>query len=101
MSDLLTITKSELKSLMDSKKPFQLLDVREPQEHILSSIPGDILIPLAELSKRAQTELDPTKPLVIYCAHGVRSLGAAHALKSLGFKDVRSLQGGIAQFYEN
>jgi len=101
MNDQITITRAELKDLLASKEPFTLLDVREVSEHILSSIPGDVLIPLGELSKRAPTELDPTKPLVIYCAHGVRSLGAAHALKSLGFKNVRSLIGGISQYFEN
>lgn len=101
MNDPISITKSELKSLIDSKADFVLLDVREPAEHVMSSIPGDVLIPLSELKQRAEKELNPEKQTIVYCAHGVRSLNAAGYLKSIGFKNVRSLTGGIAQYFQH
>ena len=76
-----------------------LLDVREPEEFAQSRIEGCKLIPLDELQIRAN-ELNPEDNIVIYCAHGVRSLYALRALQMLGFKKLRSLDGGIAAFEE-
>lgn len=97
--DELTISCEEFAAMRDTSgrlSGFTLLDVREPEEHIESAIPGDVLIPQGELWERAPRELDRTKPLIVYCAHGIRSLHAALALKQLGFEQVRSLSGGIA-----
>jgi rhodanese-related sulfurtransferase len=44
---------------------------------------------------RAAKELDPGKPLLVYCRSGRRSAEAAAALVKLGFADVRNLEGGI------
>ena len=75
-----------------------LVDVREPEEHELVSIPGSLLIPLGELSTRAPLELNPQDSIVLYCAHGVRSLYAVRILQTLGFEKLKSLQGGIEEW---
>ena len=72
----------------------QVLDVRERWEYDLARIPGAILIPLGELADRAG-ELDPDRPLVAYCHHGMRSLQALQYLQRVGFTDVAHLRGGI------
>ena len=72
----------------------QRLDVREPWEHALASIPGSVLIPLGELEARAG-ELDPGRPVAAYCHHGVRSLHALRILRERGFTDLAHLAGGI------
>jgi rhodanese-related sulfurtransferase len=99
------ITSSELKSILtaDSGKGAKsvfLLDVREPEEFEESRIEGCTLIPLGELMMRAPKELDPEANIVVYCAHGVRSMHALMGLKQLGFEKVRSLEGGIAHWFE-
>ena len=72
----------------------QILDVREPWEYELAFIPGAVLIPLGELVDRVG-ELDPDRPVAVYCHHGMRSLQALRFLKSIGFGDIAHLSGGI------
>ena len=95
----LIIRSDELRSILEKDaSKIVLLDVREPEEHAEAKIGGEVLIPLGELSKRAQAELDSSKEIIVYCAHGVRSLHAVMGLKSMGFDRCRSLQGGIADY---
>jgi rhodanese-related sulfurtransferase len=47
------------------------------------------------LAERA-SELDPSRPVVVYCAGGYRSMIASSLLSSRGFTDVSDLLGGFA-----
>jgi len=95
------ITSSELKSILATKSEFVfLLDVREQEEFDESHLEGCTLIPLGELMMRAPRELNPEDNIVVYCAHGVRSMHALMGLKQLGFEKVRSLEGGLAHWFE-
>ncbi len=91
------ITPEELKSQLGN---VILVDVREPDEHAEAHIAGCTLIPLDEISGRAEAELKKEDDIVLYCAHGVRSMHALMALRMLGFEKLRSLEGGIAQWLE-
>jgi sulfur-carrier protein adenylyltransferase/sulfurtransferase len=71
-----------------------LLDVREPHEHQIARIEGATLIPLRSLPARFR-ELDPARPVIVYCHHGVRSLRAAELLRGSGFAGATSMRGGI------
>ncbi len=51
---------------------YTLLDVREPWEVELVSLPGATVIPLGSLPMRLG-EIDPSKPVIAYCHHGTRS----------------------------
>lgn len=82
-----------LEALREAEGPL-LLDVRTPDEHRSHRIPGATLLPLQELAARAH-ELDPDRPTIVYCEHGVRSVHACIYLKSLGFDDLVNLRGGI------
>ncbi|GAA2034891.1 adenylyltransferase/sulfurtransferase MoeZ [Agromyces tropicus] len=77
-----------------SATPPILLDVREPWEAEIATIPGASLIPLGELDDRAG-ELDRAASVVVFCHLGVRSRLAAERLASAGFGRVRNLTGGI------
>ena len=77
-----------------------LVDVREVEEHQEGHIQGCVLIPLGEIVARGPEELDPDRAIVLYCAHGIRSLQALMALKSAGFTQLRSLDGGIEAWIE-
>lgn len=72
----------------------QRLDVRQPWEFQLVSLPGAILIPLGELADRLG-ELAPDRPVAAYCHHGSRSLFALRILQGAGFQDIAHLAGGI------
>lgn len=88
------ITPGELaKRLADGARP-ALIDVREAWEWQIGYIEGALHIPLGELPTRVGS-LDKTRPIVTYCHHGVRSLTAVRILWGAGFRNVRSLRGGI------
>jgi molybdopterin/thiamine biosynthesis adenylyltransferase/rhodanese-related sulfurtransferase len=91
-----TITASELKDLLDSDKPLYLVDVREPAEFEIVSIPGAILIPKDEILRGdALASLPQDKQIVMYCKTGVRSAETLAAVKHAGFSDAVHVQGGV------
>ena len=71
-----------------------LLDVREPRELSIASIPGAIAVPMHEIPARLN-ELETDKPIVVMCHSGGRSRQVAGFLLSSGFSDVFNLSGGI------
>lgn len=87
------ISVEELKQKLDSgEKPF-LLDVREPVEHQIANIGGQ-LIPLRQVPQRVN-ELDANQEIDMYCHTGNRSGRAVAFLHDQGFKNVKNLVGGI------
>jgi phage shock protein E len=64
-----------------------VLDVRTPEEFRTGAYPGAINIPVQVLGTR-MGELPRGKPIVVYCASGMRSASAAASLTRAGFKDV-------------
>lgn len=75
----------------------QLLDVRTAGEyqsgHMKNSLQADWLNK-EQFAERIKY-LDKSKPLLVYCASGVRSASAAKWLLDNGFKDVQNLKGGF------
>jgi len=95
MDDLaIQIGPEELRRRLEAGETIQLLDVREVWEHEIARIEGARLIPLGELPERAG-ELDPEKPIVVYCHLGVRSFQAVVWLRHQGFSLAQNLAGGI------
>ena len=70
-----------------------LIDVRNPGEVALGSIPGARHLPLPTLLDRL-AELDRRAPTVVFCAGGYRSAIASSLLRAHGFTDVSDLLGG-------
>ena len=94
-----TITVHELRDLVDSGKPIDLIDVREPAEYEIVRIPGSRLIPKGEiLNGSVLADLPQDKQIVLYCKSGVRSAEALAALKAAGFKDAVHVQGGVVSW---
>ena len=73
----------------------QLVDVRTPGEWRAGVIDGALLYDIysSDFEKRI-SELDPSKPVYVYCAVGGRSGNASAKLKKMGFK-VYDLRGGM------
>ena len=91
-----TILATELKAKMDAGEDFLLVDVREPAEYEIVSIPGAVLIPKGEiLSGAALSQLPQDKEIVLHCKSGVRSAEALAALKAAGFTKSSHVQGGV------
>jgi sulfur-carrier protein adenylyltransferase/sulfurtransferase len=96
---LLEITAVELKQRIDRGDKLRIVDVREPNEYQINRIPGSQLIPLGELPRR-YAELDPEDQLIMQCKMGGRSAKAADFLRSVGFKRVLNLKGGILDWVD-
>ncbi|MEV1296054.1 adenylyltransferase/sulfurtransferase MoeZ [Pseudonocardia sp. NPDC049635] len=91
-----TITVGELKQMIDAGKDFQLIDVREPHEYEIVSIPGATLIPKDRiLSGEALAEISQDRPVVLHCKSGGRSAEALAALHRAGFSDAVHVGGGV------
>ena len=92
------LSTEELKQRLSSSRPPILLDVREADEFDgeLGHIPGAMLVPLRDLTARAD-ELTGYKDqeVVVICRAGVRSATAAAILAGLGFEHVFNLKGGM------
>jgi len=75
----------------------QLIDVRQPEEVALGTLPGATNIPLDELPGRLN-ELDQSRCVVVVCGSGVRSTKASELLTGAGFGDVVNLEGGMKSY---
>lgn len=99
-----TISREELKKIIESGQKIHLLDVRGKECcYNLGHLPGAKSIPLNELEDRAPKELEKDEPVIVYCGSFSCSLSprAAHLLKDhLGFKDVTDYEGGIKDWME-
>ena len=85
------VSRDEAQKLIDDGA--QLVDVRVAHEWDAGRIAGARHLPLAELAERTR-ELDPDRPVVLYCRGGTRSSMATDALTEAGF-DAAKLTEGI------
>ena len=88
-----SINLEELKQLLQTGK-IQLVDVREPEEHIVFNI-GGINIPLSQVATDNRLLKSDHTTIVFYCASGVRSKKAVELFSDSNVKKILSLQGGI------
>jgi rhodanese-related sulfurtransferase len=74
-----------------------ILDVREGPEYAAGHLRDSRHIPLKELPNRvAELNKLKAKAVIVVCATGTRSSKATAQLKSAGFNEVYSLDGGLA-----
>ena len=93
------ITVKELKQLIDEKKDFQLIDVREEYEFDEANINGQ-LIPMGEVMDNID-KISRDKQVVVHCRSGKRSATVISALESQhGFTNLYNLKGGILAYIE-
>jgi sulfur-carrier protein adenylyltransferase/sulfurtransferase len=91
-----TITAAELKDMLDRKDNIFLVDVREPNEYEIVSIPGATLIPKDQfLNGSALERLPQDKRIVLHCKSGARSAECLAVVKNAGFSDAVHLGGGV------
>lgn len=96
------ITADEAKRLIASRKDALVVDVREKDEYLKGHLKGAIHIPRGVLEMTVDRTTpafdprfsDPSKLIIVHCAAGGRSAVAALALKTMGFTNVSSVEGG-------
>jgi rhodanese-related sulfurtransferase len=71
-----------------------LIDLREPEEYAVCHLPGAELRSAGKVDEWRQT-LDPSREILLYCHHGIRSLHVAMYLAANGFQRVMHLRGGL------
>ncbi len=95
----LEITPKELHERLQRGERIRLIDVREPHELEIVRFPGAENIPWSQLPQRVG-ELDPDEEMVFICHQGTRSAHAVEMLRSLGFRKVKNLKGGLEAWAE-
>jgi len=91
-----TIVPRELKKWIDDGENIFLVDVREPAEFEIVSIPGAVLIPKGEfLNGSALERMPQDKRIVLYCKSGMRSAEALAIVKGAGFADAVHVGSGV------
>ncbi len=80
---------------------YQFVDVREPQELALASLPQFINLPLSENAQWSvdiHQRLESTAETIVLCHHGMRSAQMCGWLASQGFTNLHNVIGGIAAY---
>ena len=91
-----TITVQELKSKIDAKENYYLIDVREPSEYEIVKIPTAHLIPKQGfIDGSVLATLPQDRPIILHCKSGVRSAECLAILKDAGFSDASHVFGGV------
>jgi molybdopterin/thiamine biosynthesis adenylyltransferase/rhodanese-related sulfurtransferase len=90
---LLEIGAASAHELLAASDPPVLVDIRELWELEQGRIADSVHIPMRELDEKLEPYRE--RSIVLYCAHGNRSLRAAKALSERGYGAVVSLAGGI------
>ena len=101
VGQLLEIDAPAARALLEREKDAVLVDVRGADEWAGGYIPGAVLVPLGELDEKiGDAAPDRSKPVVLYCATGKRSLVAAEALTERGYGRAVSIAGGIVDWLD-
>ncbi|MAD31127.1 MAG: hypothetical protein CL854_02695 [Cryomorphaceae bacterium] len=83
-------------ALIDTSETGLLLDVRTDREFAMGHIRGAAQIDFYRDDFQEElAKLDPNVPVYVYCRSGNRSGQAAKMMKSMRFKTVYNLEGGI------
>ncbi len=79
-----------------------LIDVREQDEWDAGHIEGAIHIPLSQIeSGVSNLNIDREAKIMLYCARGGRSTAGKAILKTAGYKNVFSLDGGFFEYNQS
>ncbi len=93
----------DLKKMLDADEEFILIDIRgesQLQHGEIYQLEG-LKIDRGYLEFKVEPLIpDKKTPIIIYCCTGKRSILAAQRLKEMGYKNVRSLKGGIRGWIE-
>lgn len=86
---------------MDAGEKLHIVDVREPDEVAEFNI-GATHIPLGNIMSFQLAELEDWKDeeVILHCKGGTRSMQAGMMLETMGFSNVKNLEGGMKAWQE-
>jgi rhodanese-related sulfurtransferase len=85
---------SDLAQLRRDRTAYRVLDIREPWEVAVCSLPDSLCIPMQQVPRKIDS-LPRDGMLVVLCHHGMRSATVANFLRQNGFDNACNLAGGI------
>lgn len=86
----------ELAGMQASKQGALLLDVRTPEEYRDGHIAGALNIPVDQVAARhGVLGAGHDREVIVYCKSGKRAARAQQTLQSLGYRNVRLLEGSM------
>jgi glyoxylase-like metal-dependent hydrolase (beta-lactamase superfamily II) len=89
------VSARDLRGWLEREPGLQLLDVRERAEWEAGHVPGSSFVPWHDI-ERIPAGLDPTRPIAVICAAGVRAATAASLLELHGAGEViHIVDGGV------
>jgi adenylyltransferase/sulfurtransferase len=88
---------ADLEAVLAADPGARLLDVRDPHERVLGSVPGALEMPAGELEARLH-ELDTAVTYIVACRVGAKSRWAAERLRDAGFAKLYHLTGGLLAY---
>lgn len=96
-TNIKNISATSLKELVESGEKLQIIDVRSKTEHLQNSIAkaSNIDVFNSDFEQKCQSKFDLSKPVILYCRSGQRSMNAARKLEKIGFEDIYNLKGGM------
>lgn len=89
------LTVAEVKTKLDAREQFHLVDVREESEWARGHLPGAIHLSKGIIERDVEEKLpDTAAPIILYCGGGFRSALVADNLQKMGYTNVWSMDGG-------
>jgi rhodanese-related sulfurtransferase len=96
-----TVEVSDVQEMLNKSNKPLLVDVRGAGQYRGGHLPGAVNIPVAEIAGRhAELPVDLDAPMVTVCNLGNASISGMLVLKSLGYRNVKSLKGGTVAWKE-
>ncbi len=96
-----TLEVADLRADLAGDSPPVMIDVRSEELYTNRHVTGALNIPVAELGDRvAELPGDRDAPIVTVCTRGNLSIQGMLVLQSLGYRNVRSLNGGTVGWAE-
>jgi len=90
---------TEANKMIADNKDLIILDVRTPEETDLGVIPNAIIIDFYNDNFDSEiAKLDKSKPYLVYCRSGGRSVSASNKMIDAGFSDVTNMKGGYTEW---
>lgn len=87
---------AHVKSKLDAKDKFMLIDVREDHEWAQGHIPQAIHMGRGVIERDIEKSIPQMETeIILYCGGGFRSILAAVNLQKMGYTNVVSMDGGI------
>lgn len=91
------IAAEEVQRRLEAGEVLLLVDIREPFEWQASGvIPGARLAPMRPFLLTQLDTVEKEAEVIVICAHAVRSADAAVYMTAKGFKNVKSMAGGMS-----